>query len=344
MAETMRAVALTEHGDASVLKEMDLPLPRPGPGEVAVAVKAVALNHLDIWVRRGGVGNPNPKPFVLGSDISGVVREAGPGVAAVKPGDEVVVAPGVCCGACKFCLRGEDSLCERYGILGETQPGGYAEVIVVPQANVLAKPKNLDFARAAAFPLTYLTAWRMLVVRGGIKPQDTVLVTGASSGVSVAGIQIAKLHGCTVVAATSSADKARRARDVGADHVVDSTGDLKKQLRAAVGGGADAVLEHVGGDTFKAALGLLNRGGRLVTCGATAGPVVQLDLRHVFIKQQTIMGSTMGSRADLLEVCNLVGEGRLSPVVDQVLPLSRAREAHGLLENRTHFGKVVLAP
>ncbi|MEW5849523.1 MAG: zinc-binding dehydrogenase [Myxococcota bacterium] len=340
----MKAVGFHEHGDVDVLTDLDLPEPTPGPGEVVVDVKAVALNHLDVWVRRGMAGGDLPKPFVLGSDIAGMISAVGQGVTDAKVGDEVVLAPGVCCGRCSFCLSGEDSLCADYGILGETTTGGYAQRIAVPAGNALPKPKGLSFPEAAAFPLTFLTAWRMLVNRAQVKAGETVLITGASAGVGVAAIQIAKLHGATVIAATRGPEKQARAKALGADHVVDSE-DLKKAVRAIVGReGVEVVFEHVGGETFKTALGLLRRGGRLVTCGATSGFLAEIDLRHLFIKQQSILGSTMGSRADLLRIVKLVEAGRLKPIVDVVLPLSQAKEAHKLLEERKHFGKVVLTP
>ncbi len=341
----MQGVGFHEHGDASVLKLLDLPEPTAGPGQVVVDVRAVALNHLDIWVRKGWPGLNLPKPHVGCSDISGVIHSVGPDVTTVGVGDEVVVAPGLCCGSCRFCLSGEDSLCPRYGILGETVAGGASERFLTRASHVVPKPKGLSFAEAASFPLTFLTAWRMLMVRAAIKPGEVILVTGASSGVSVAGIQMAAVAGCTIIASTGGVEKAQRARALGAHHTVDSAGDLKKQVAAIVGrDGVDVVLEHVGGETFKAALGTLRKGGRLVTCGATSGPVVDVDLRHIFLKQQTVLGSTMGSRADLLAIVKLFDQGRFKAVVDQVLPFARAADAHRALENRTHFGKVVMTP
>jgi len=341
----MQAAGFHTHGDQSVLQLLDLPEPTPGPGQVIVDVKAVALNHLDIWVRKGWPGLNLQKPHVPGSDVSGVVSLVGAGVEDVKPGDEVILAPGQSCGACRFCLSGEDSLCRSYNILGETIPGGLRQKLAVARTHVLPKPKNLSFEEAAAFPLTFQTAWRMLVVRAQIKAGETVVIMGASAGVGVAGIQIARLHGATVIAATRGEEKSQRATALGAHHVVDSAGDLKKQVSAIVGReGVDVVFEHVGGDTFKTALQLLRKGGRMVTCGATTGPMVDIDLRHIFIKQQSILGSTMGSRADLLAITRLMELGRMKPVVDVVLPMPQIREAHALLEERKHFGKVVLTP
>jgi NADPH:quinone reductase-like Zn-dependent oxidoreductase len=323
---------------------MDLPDPVPGPTEVLLDVKAVALNHLDLWVRQGLAGLKLPLPHVLGSDVAGVISGMGRDVSDVNIGDAVVVAPGLCCGRCRRCLDGEDSLCAQYRILGEHARGGYAQKLCVSRANVLAKPTGLTFPQAAAFPLTFLTAWRMLR-RANAQAGEVVLITGASSGVSVAGIQMARLRGCTVIAATRGPEKMQRALQLGAHHAVDSEGDLKSQVRAIAGGdGVDVVFEHVGGATFKAGLSVLRRGGRLVTCGATSGPVVEMDLRHIFIKQHSIIGSTMGSRGDLLELCTLIERGQLVPVVDQVLPLEEAAQAHRLLEERKHFGKVVLTP
>ncbi|MBI5497064.1 MAG: zinc-binding dehydrogenase [Deltaproteobacteria bacterium] len=341
----MQAVGFQEHGDAGVLQLLDLPDPTPGAGQVVVDIRAVAVNHLDIWVRRGWPGLNLPRPFILGSDMAGVIRSVSPDVTAWKPGDEVIVSPGTSCGVCRYCLSGEDSVCARYGIHGETQNGGYTQQFRTSASHLLAKPLRLTFPEAASFPLTFLTAWRMLMVRAQVRPGESVLVMGASAGVSVAGIQLCKLAGATVIAATGDDDKAQRARALGADHVVDSRGELKKQVGALVGReGVDLVFEHVGGPSFRAALGVLRKGGRLVTCGATSGSQVEMDLRHIFFKQQSIIGSTMGSRADLLAVTRLFEQGRLRPVVDQVLPLAEAARAHTLLEERKHFGKVVLAP
>lgn len=341
----MRAMGYHQHGDRSVLTLLDLPQPSPGPGEVLIRVKAVALNHLDVWVRKGWPGLKLAMPHVPCSDVAGEVHAVGTGVTAFKPGDAVVVCPGFSCGQCLWCLRGEDSLCSRYGIVGESAPGGAAEFFCCRHTQLLPKPHNLSFAEAAAFPLTFLTAFRMLMVRAQLQPGETVLVMGASSGVSVAGVQLALLAGAQVIAATRGPQKGERARALGAHHVVDSSADIRKQVMALTDNkGVDVVLEHVGGDAFKAALASLRRGGRLVTCGATTAPVVELDLRHVFMKQQAVMGSTMGSRADLARVIQLFEQNRLKAVVDAVLPLQQMAEGQALLEEQRHFGKVVLVP
>lgn len=342
----MRAVTLHTHGDASVLRVETLPDPVPGPGAVLVRVHACALNRLDIWVR-GGL--PNLKleyPHILGSDVAGVVAAVGPGGDAALVGTEVVLSPGVSCGHCEACLSGWDNLCPRYAILGENTRGGYAELVVVPRQNLLPKPAALSMVHAAAVPLTFLTAWQMLVVRAKVAPGDTVLVHAVGSGVGVASLQIAKLHGAKVVALAHSEDKLAKARALGADAtVLAAAPEWPKAVRAIpwVGKrGVDIVVEHVGKDTWDASLELARKGGAVVTCGASSGWDATTDLRHVFFRQVQILGSTMGSKALLHRILPLVAEGKLIPVVDRTFPLEQAAVAHTHLESRTQFGKVVL--
>ena len=341
----MKAVTLREHGGPEVLRVEELPIPEPGPHEVRVRVRAVALNHLDIWVRRGGPAFHLDYPHRLGSDIAGVVDAVGPGATAAV-GAKVVVQPGLSCGKCAACLGGHDNLCRFYKILGENTQGGYAEYIVVPEVNLAPYPERLDFAHAAAGLLPFLTAWQMVVRKARVAPGDTVLVQGAGSGIGVAAIQIAKLYGARVIATAGSDDKVVRARELGADVAVNyRSGDFVATCRAETGKrGVDAVIEHVGGEVFAASLKAVRAGGRIVTCGATAGFHPQIDLRHIFFRQVEVLGSTMGSKADLLAVLGHIAAGRLQPVVHQVLPLARAADAHRLLEERAAFGKVVLEP
>ena len=341
----MQAMVLREHGGPEVLRAEQLPIPEPGPGQVRVRVRAVALNHLDLWVRRGGPAFKLEYPHRLGADIAGTVDANGPGATATV-GAKVVVQPGLSCGRCAACLGGHDNLCRFYRILGENAQGGYAEYLVVPEVNLAPYPERLDFPHAAASLLTFLTAWQMVVRKAAVRPGDVVLVQGAGSGIGVAAIQIAKLHGARVIATAGSAAKLDRARKLGADDVIDYTAaDLVAECKRLTDKrGVDAVIEHVGGDVFAQSLRAVRAGGRVVTCGATAGFHPAIDLRHIFFRQVEVLGSTMGSKADLLAVLAHVAAGRLEPIVHAVLPLAQAAEAHRMLERREAFGKVVLEP
>jgi NADPH:quinone reductase-like Zn-dependent oxidoreductase len=342
---TMSAMVLREHGGPEVLRLEQLPIPEPGPGQVRVHVRAVALNHLDIWVRRGGPAFKLEYPHRLGSDVAGVVDAAGPGTSAVR-GTKVVVQPGVSCMRCAQCLGGHDNLCRWYKILGENTQGGYAEYLVVPEVNLAPYPDRLSFPEAAASILPFLTAWQMVVHKIQVAPGDTVLVQGAGSGIGTAAIQILKLHGARVIATASTADKLARAKQLGADEVIDyTTQDFVAEAKRLTGkAGVDAVIEHVGGDVFAGSIRAVRAGGRVVTCGATAGFHPAIDLRHIFFRQVEVLGSTMGSKADLLTVLGHVAAGKLSPVVHQVLPLALAADAHRTLEERKAFGRMVLEP
>ncbi len=342
----MRAIAIREHGGPEVVRLEDLPDPRPGPGEVVVGVKAAALNHLDIWVRKGWQGLKLSFPHVLGSDMAGVVEAVGPGVEAPRIGDAVVVNPSLGCGRCERCLSGRENLCRRYAILGEHVSGGMAERLAVSARNVLPKPARLSFEEAAAVPLTFMTAWHALVERARVRTGETVLVHAAGSGVGVAAVQIAKLLGARVIATAGSDVKLEKARALGADEVVNyETQDFVQEAKRLTDRrGVDVVLEHVGKRTWEGSILAVGIGGRIVTVGATTGFDPPTDLRHVFFRQLSILGSTMGTAGDLLEVLRFVGEGRLRPVVDRVLPLAEARAAQGLLADRAQFGKIVLVP
>lgn len=338
----MRAVLIREHGGPEVLTLTDLPSPTPAPGEALVRVKAVALNHLDLWLRRGVPGHTFPLPMIPGSEVAGVVEEIAPND-RWKPGDEVLVAPGYSCGLCVACLSGNDPLCPKFGIFGETKSGGAAELIAVPVRNLLRKPPALSFAEAAALPLDLLTAWHMLVARAQLRPGETVLVHAGGSGVGSAAIQIAKLWGATVYATAGTDEKVRRSRELGADEALNyRTADFVAEARRLTGKrGVDVVFEHVGGETFERSLRALAKGGRLVTCGATAAAEVTINLRLVFFKLLSILGSTMGSLAELQEVLKHVEAGRLKPVLDRVLALEEVAEGHRILEAREAFGKIV---
>ncbi|GAA5335929.1 zinc-binding dehydrogenase [Thermus hydrothermalis] len=340
----MKAVVMEARGGPEVLKVAEVPTPEPGPKEVRLRVKAAALNHLDIWVRKGVASPKLPLPHVLGADASGVVDAVGPGVTAFAPGDEVVVNPGLSCGHCERCLAGEDNLCPRYEILGEHRWGAYAEYLVVPEANLLKKPQNLSFEEAAAIPLTFLTAWQMVVDKLQVRPGDDVLIMAAGSGVSVAAIQIAKLHGARVIATAGSEEKLRKARELGADEAVNYTHpEWFKEVRRLTGGkGADKVVDHTGALYFEGVIKATANGGRIAIAGASSGYEGTLPFAHVFFRQLSILGSTMASKSRLFPILRFVEEGKLRPVVGQVLPLEEAAEGHRLLEERRVFGKVVL--
>lgn len=340
----MRAVVMEARGGPEVLKVREVETPTPGPKEVLLRVKAAGLNHLDIWVRKGVASPRLPLPHVLGADAAGVVEAVGPGVTAFKPGDEVVVNPGISCGLCERCLRGEDNLCPRYEILGEHRWGSYAEGLVVPEANLLPKPKGLSFVEAAAIPLTFLTAWQMVVDKLQVSPGEDVLVMAAGSGVSVAAIQIAKLFGARVIATAGSEEKLRKALELGADEGVNYTHpDWFKEVRRLTGGkGVDKVVDHTGALYFEGVIKATANGGRIAIAGASSGYEGTLPFAHVFFRQLSILGSTMASKSRLFPILRYVEAGKLKPVVGQVLPLEAAAEGHRLLEERRVFGKVVL--
>ena len=317
----------------------------PGPREVRVRVRAVAVNHLDLWVRRGLPHMKYEWPYRLGSDIAGEVDALGPGARCAKVGDKVLVSPGLSCSVCERCLSGADNLCKQYRIFGEGAQGGYVRHLNVPDENLLPFPEPLSFTDAAAVPLAFLTAFQMVVTKGQVKPGQTVLVQAAGSGVSSAAIQLAKVWGARVITTTSTDEKAERARAIGADHVInyvteDFVAECKKLTNKL---GVDLVIEHVGGDVFVKSVLATRWGGRVVTCGATAGFTPTLDLRQIFFRQVEVLGSTMGPKGDLFRILALVNAGRLRPVVDRVLPLWSAAQAHSVLEERKAFGKVVLS-
>lgn len=339
----MKAVRFHQHGGPDVLRYEEAPDPQPAPGRAIVRVRACALNHLDLWQRRGLDRVRIPLPHISGSDVSGEVVEGGG--APVAAGTRVLLQPGLSCGRCAMCAAGRDNLCADYQVLGYVTDGGYAELVSVPVENLVPIPAHVDFVEAAAFPLTFLTAWHMLITRAGLQPRETVLVLAAGSGVGQAAIQIAKLHGARVLATAGTA-KLDRARALGADHVFDHYADdfAKRTREVTDGHGADVVVEHVGEATWERSVRALARGGRLVTCGATTGHHAAIDLRHLFARQLSLLGSYMGPKPELVQVAALFFEGKLKPVVDDVLPLGEARAAHERLENHAQFGKIVLTP
>lgn len=338
----MKAVYFEEHGGPEVLKFGDLPDPHPGPGEVLVRLQAVALNHLDLWVRRGLPGLEVEFPHIPGADGAGVVEAVGPGVTDLPVGTPVVINPGISCGVCEMCLLGKDNLCKQYQILGEHRNGTYAQFIVVPRQNILPYPKGLPLEEAASFALVFLTAWQM-IEKAQIQPGDWVLIMAAGSGVSTAAIQLAKLKGALVIATSSQEWKREKAKELGADEVLDYTDpDFISKVKKITGGGPQVVLDHTGEAWWDALLKVLARGGRLVNCGATTGYQATTHVRRVFFRQLSILGSTMGSKGTLFRVIRLLERGMVKSVVHDVLPLAKAREAHELMESRKIFGKLVL--
>jgi NADPH:quinone reductase-like Zn-dependent oxidoreductase len=342
----MKAVIFRQHGGPEVLEYTNVPEPVIRTNEVLVEVKACALNHLDIWARRGLPGIEIPLPHILGNDVAGVVKQVGELVTWVNAGDEVMVQPGISCGHCEACLSGNDNFCREYDILGYRRDGGYAELVAVPGVNIVPKPAQLSWEEAAALPLVTVTAWHMLVTRASVQPGETVLVHAAGSGVGSIAIQVAKLRGARVITTASTDEKLAHARELGADDTINYTSsDWPKEVRRLTERkGVDVVVEHTGAATWPGSIASLRPNGRLVTCGATSGYDAHTDLRQVFYRHLNILGSFMGSKGELLEAMKFVEQGKIRGVVDRVLPLSEARQAHELIENRAQFGKVVLKP
>lgn len=338
----MRAVPITRHGGPEVLRVAEVADPSPALGDALIRVRACALNRLDLWQRRGPERVVLRLPHIPGSDIAGEVVDGGPG--GVAAGTRVLVHPGLTCGVCDACAAGHDSLCKRYGIVGYQSEGGYAELVAVPARNLIPIPDRVSFVAAAAFPLTFVTAWHMLVTRANVSAGETVLVIAAGSGVGQAAIQVARLYGARVIATAGRPEKLEAARRLGADEALDhQRADLADEVRRLTDGrGVDIVIEHVGEVMWERAIACLARGGRLVTCGATSGHKGHVDLRVLFVRQLSLLGSYMGTRAELEAAVGALGAGRLAPVVDSVLPLAEAAEAHRRLEAREQFGKVVL--
>lgn len=342
----MKAVVFREQGGPEVLRYEDVPDPKPGAGEVLMEVRAASVNHLDIFLRRGMPGVLIPLPKIVGADAAGVIRDLGPGVSGLKAEQRVTINPGLSCGHCEFCAAGFGSQCTSYSIVGEHRDGAYAELLKVPARNVLPIPDSLSFEQAAAAPLVFLTAWSMMISKGKLRPGEDVLILGAGAGVGTAGIQIAKMTGCRVFAAASTDQKLERARQLGADFLINyNTDQFDKKIRELTDKrGVDVVVDYIGAETWVRSLRSARRGGRVLTCGATTGFAPQTDLRQIFFRQVQVIGSTMGSHAEFLEVMKCVFRGQLRPVIDRVLPLSEARKAHEFIEARAVFGKIVLTP
>jgi len=340
----MKAIRIHEFGGPEVLRYEDVPGPQPRKDEILVRIKACALNHLDLWVRQGLPGIK--LPHILGSDIAGEIAEIGEYITGFKVGQRVLLAPMRFCNRCAKCMSGLQNECREFTVLGNQIDGGNCELIAVPAVNVMPIPDALDFNQAASVPLVFLTAWHMLVTRAKIRPGQTVLVLGGGSGVGIAAIQIAKLFNAHVITTAGDEAKLDKARELGVDHGINHykqkiSDEVRKITNRA---GVDIVVEHVGVATWEESMKSLKPAGTIVTCGATTGPEVKFDLRFLFARQLSFLGSYMGTMGELHEVLSHVFSGRLKPVVDRTFPLSETRSAHEYMKAGKMFGKIVLNP
>lgn len=340
----MKAITFHQPGGPEVLCYEDIAAPTPGPGQVLIRLRACALNHLDLIVRGRGPAAGLPWPHIAGADGAGIVAGLGEGVAGIETGTAVALNPGLSCGKCRYCLAGEQSLCRTFGILGRDARGTMAEYVVIPAGNLVPIPPSFSMVEAAAAPLVFMTAWRMLVTQVAVRPGDRVLIMGAGGGVATAAIQIAKLLGATVYVTTGGPVKVTRALALGADEALDYR---SMDVAAAVadltnGDGVDVVIDSVGATTWQTSLECLGKAGRFVTCGATAGPLAELDLRMLWRKQISLHGSTMANNREFQAVMGVLAAGKLHPVIDRIFPLSEARAAQMFLGSASQFGKVVL--
>lgn len=340
----MKAVRIHQFGGPEVLTYEDVPDPKLRKDQVLIRVRACALNHLDIWVRKGlpGVNLPH----ILGSDIAGEIAEVGEYITDLKAGQRVLLAPMVSCNRCAKCVAGLQNECRQFAVLGNAVDGGNCELIAVPAVNVIPIPDGLDFNEAASVPLVFVTAWHMLTGRAAIRPGQTVLVLGANSGVGIAAIQIAKMFHTRVIATAGDDRKMERARELGADFVINHYQQkISQEVRKITNSeGVDIVIEHVGKATWDESVKSLKAGGTLVTCGATTGPKIELDLRFLFSRQLAFLGSYMGTMSELHEVLGHVFAGRLKPIIDHTCPLKELRTAHEYMEKSQMFGKIVANP
>jgi NADPH:quinone reductase-like Zn-dependent oxidoreductase len=342
----MKALYFDKHGELDVVKYGDVPDPEPGPGEVLIRVHACALNFLDIWVRRGWPGLKLEMPHWCGADVAGEIAELGENVSDWQVGQRVVVDPGVSLVEDEYTRRGEDSVSPGYHILGEHRRGGAAEYLTVPASNLAAIPDNIDYPEAAAPLLVGLTAWRMLMHQAGLRAGESVLVVGAGGGVNSLAIQIARLAGAAVYVVAGNPEKSERARQLGADVVLDrSQVDWGKEIfKLTSRRGVDVVVDNVGQATITTSMQAVARGGRIVIVGNTSGPQAEIDIRYIFGKQISLIGSTMGSHQDFHDVLDLLWAGKIKPVIHQVMPLSEGREGYKMMQEGQQFGKILLAP
>ena len=341
----MKAVVFHEQGGIDKLCYEEAPVPTISSSEILVGVYACAVNHLDIRARRD---RPEVQPFphILGSDIAGEVVEVGAEVRNVAVGDSVVLSPCIPCGQCVDCLNGDENLCDSQILLGFQTNGGYAEYVKAPAENATLLSSHLSYYEAAAMPMAYLTAWHMLVTRAGVRPGEDVLILSAGSGVGSAGLQIAKLCGARVFVTASTDEKLQRAQQLGADFTINyADADFSETIREETGDrGVDVVFEHVGAATWDKSIACLAKKGRLVSCGVTTGNIGEIDIRKMYQKQLTLMGSALGTTSELRTIIRLAEQGKLHPIIDRVLPLHQAAEAHRIMEARENFGKICLSP
>jgi NADPH:quinone reductase-like Zn-dependent oxidoreductase len=343
----MNAVLFDEFGGPEVLRYRAVPDPEPKRGEVRVRLRAASLNHLDLFLRGGEREKNIPLPHIPGCDGAGIVDRTGEGVTSFREGDRVFISPGISCGACASCTGNRETFCPAYHVLGTRENGTYAEYVCLPASNLGLLPERLSFTEGASVPLVFLTAWHMLVTRAELRPGETVLVQGAGSGIGSAAIQIALLHGARVIATAGSDEKLAKARALGAEEAVNyRTQDFVAEVRSLTGKqGVDVVFEHTGGEVFAKSIVALGRGGRLVTCGSTTDYIASVDVRYIYSRQQSILGSWMGWRHELdhlMKLFDAPNGRRLNPVVDSVFPLENAADAHRRMESRKNFGKIVL--
>lgn len=343
----MKTVLFRQHGGPEVLEYTDFPAPEPGLGQVQVQVCAAALNRLDIWVRNGWPGMRLEYPHIPGADGAGVISAIGPDVTRFQIGERVVINSNLSDGTCEFCRAGQDNLCVKWGLLGETVRGTYAEFVVVPDRNVLKLPDDFPFDRAAAASLVFLTAWHSLITRGKLQAGEAVLIIGAGGGVNTAALQIAKYVGAKVYVVGSSMTKLKHAEELGADELIDRSreADWSKALYQLTNRrGVDVVVDNVGAGTMPLSLRAACKGGRILTVGNTGGPKFEIDNRYMFSKHLSYLGSTMGTRSDFEQVMALIFAGRLAPVLDETFALKDARRAHERMEQGKFFGKIILEP
>lgn len=340
----MKAAVIHEHGDLDVLQVEDVAEPRPGPDEVVLKVLAAGLNHLDIWVRKGRPGVPLKGQYTLGSDAVGIVAEAGQNVRSPKVGDEVVINPGLSCGHCEACARGQQSECASFGIMGLSRPGTFAERVVVPACNLYAKSPHLGHEEAAVLPLACVTAYRMLITRARAKAGESVLIHGIGGGAALYALQLARLAGLDAIVTSSSDEKLARAVSLGAGHTINyAREDVAERVKDITGGcGVDIAVDSVGAATWPIDFAAVRKGGRIVLCGVTTGPIAETNLQAIYWNQLTILGSTMGSAEDFRNMIRTVTVSGLRPVVDEVFPLERVREAMAKMEAGRQFGKIAL--
>ncbi|MBW7991264.1 MAG: zinc-binding dehydrogenase [Planctomycetes bacterium] len=341
----MKAVVIQEHGGLDKLRVEEAPEPEYSEDEVVLKVHSAGLNHLDIWVRKGRAGLNLPKPHIPGSDAAGIVVAAGANVTNVAVGDEVIINPGLSCGCCEYCNRGQQSECISFGIVGLSRPGTFAELLAVPSRNVWPKPPHMSFNEAGAFVLSHLTAWRMLMTRAQLKPGQTVLIHGIGGGVALSALQLARLAGAEVIVTSSSDQKLERAGQIGADHTINyrTVEDVAQHVKDITSGrGVNIVIDTVGGDTWPIDFSAVRRGGKIVLCGVTSDAQAVTNLRALYWNQLTILGSTMGSEEDLHQMLKAVTKSKLKPVIDSAAKLENIKDATGRMETGQQFGKIII--